>query len=260
MIHTLFPNKVYLDEVEHRYYDNLGNEYMSFSKLFKYTQKPFDADGISKFVAKANGTSQEAVLQEWKGKTENGTRIDNALELYAKTGQILDTDADIADLVKDVLKEYSKYHKCFEQVIVYSEEYKTAGAIDKLFLFSNRKDSNFGISDFKAFEDVYDKKTGKLKHTGEESLFVARGWMEPPFDYLPNTKYVKISFQLSYYATLFEELTGRKCKDLFIHLINPIDKTHKKIPVFYLKREVEYMLECNRDKIIKELTIEEEGF
>ena len=31
-------------------------------------------------------------------------------------------------------------------------------------------------------------------------------------DYLPNTKYVKISFQLSFYAYLFEQLTNHKCK------------------------------------------------
>ena len=183
------------------------------------------------------------MLNQWGGQTREGTRIDAALELYAKTGQILESDADIADLVKDVLAEYKIYNKCFEQLVVFNSEYRVAGSLDKLFLFSNRKDSAFGISDFKAFE--------------KDNLHEHRGWLNAPFDYLPNTKYVKISFQLSFYAHLFEELTGRKCKQLFIHLIDPKAKTFQKVPVMYMKREVMFALETFKEKILLDLSIEE---
>jgi len=218
---------------------------MGFSHFFKFIQKPFDAQAISRFVAKAQGQHQDEVLGKWDGQRDAGTRIDAALELYAQTGQILESDADISDLIKNVLTEYKDYHKCFEQLVVYDDDSRLAGSLDKLFLFSNRKDSAFGISDFKAFE--------------KDDLHKHRGWMNAPFDYLPDTKYTKISFQLSFYAHFFEKLTGRKCKQLFIHLIDPVNKTHQKIPVFYLKREVMFAIEHCKEMILAELNVEE-GF
>jgi hypothetical protein len=181
-LHTLYPNLVRLEPVEHKYYDSMGNQYVGFSKFYKFLSAPFDAKNISRFIAKATGESQDDLLNKWSGQTSEGTRIDAALELYAKTGQVLETDADISDLIKSVLAEYSEYNKTFEQLVVYNMEYRVAGLFDKAFLFSNRKDSAFGMSDFKAFE--------------KDDLHVHRGWLNAPFDYLPNTKYTKISFQL----------------------------------------------------------------
>ncbi len=148
--------------------------------------------------------------------------------------------------------EYINYHSTHEQLDVYSEYFRTAGRPDKLFLFTNRKDSPFGISDFKAFEDVLNTD-GTLKHTAEESLYIHRGWCKEGFSHLPNTKFTKISMQLSIYAYYFEGLTGRKCKELFIHLINATKKTHTKIYVPYLKRDVEHLLEVNKEDILKQL-------
>lgn len=257
-MHTLFPATVRLNQEDHTYTDNLGNYYISFSKFYKFICEPFDADSVSRFVAKGSGVEQAEVLDKWRGQTDEGTRIDNALELYAKTGQILVENEDIADMVKSINAEYAKYNKCYEQLVVYNKDYRVSGTLDKLFLFSNRKDSAFGISDFKAFDDKYDKD-GNFVHSNYEGLFVHRGWLLSPFDYLPNTKYTKISFQLSFYAHLFEELTGRKCKELFIHLANPKTKTHQKVPVMYMKREVMHALEYHKNKVMVELEMME-GF
>lgn len=257
-LHTLYPGEVYIDEKTHSYFDTLGNRHMSFSSFYKLMCEPFDADAISKFVARAGGISQEEVLNKWSKQTDEGTRIDKALELFAQTGQVLKENEDIADLVKSMTAEYDKYHKCYEQLVVYDKNYRTAGMPDKLFLFSNRKDSAFGISDFKAFEDKTDDE-GNITSTNYDELFKVRGWLNEPFNYLPNTKYTKISFQLSFYAHHFEELTGRKCKELFIHLANPKQKTHQKIPVMYMKREVMFALEHYKNKVMLELEMLE-GF
>ena len=120
MIHDLFPQKVRLFEDEHKYYHDNGDEYMSFSKLFTSLSPKFDSDRVSGYVAKNNGTTKETVLLDWQSRTAEGTRIDNALTLYAQTGQILETDRDIASIVKHVLKKYEGYHRCYEQVVVYS--------------------------------------------------------------------------------------------------------------------------------------------
>lgn len=238
-IHSLYPNKVRLDEEQHRYFDASGQEYIGFSSAFEFIHKKFDAHSISRFVAKAKGVSAQEVRDEWSSKTDNGTRIDKALELYAKSGQILKEDEDIAELVKSVLAEYKIYNSCYEQLVVYNEETRTAGSLDKLFIFSNRKDSAFGISDFKSFES--------------DNLHEHRGWLSAPFEHLPSTKYTKICFQLSYYAYHFELLTGKKCKSLFIHLIDPVNKTHQKIPVTYLKNDIKIFLESYKPFFLAKL-------
>lgn len=247
MIHNLFPNEVYLEPKEHKYFDSKGNQYISFSALYGKLVKKFDAEGISKLVSRANGKSADEVRQGWEQTAVNGTRIDKALELYAQTATILDSDEDLKQLVPQVLEKYKIYNKTFEQGVPYSKKYRVAGSWDKLSLTSNRKDSKFHLSDFKCFEKGYD------------SLFTvgSQPWLNHPFNHLPNTKFTKISFQLSFYAYLFEELTGRGCERLFIDLITPVfDKDHRLISyknevinTMYLKNDVKIFLETFKEDI-----------
>lgn len=251
-IHTLFPNKVYLDPVAHKYFDNEGLEYMGFSKLYGYLVPKFDSDGISRIMARNSGVSQEDIQAGWNKSTENGTRIDKALELYAQTATFLDGDSDIKELVIHVLDKYKNYSKTYEQGIPYDLDRRLAGSWDKLSLTSNRKDGRFHLSDFKCFEKGYD------------SLFKISGqsFLNEPFNHLSNNKYTKISFQLSYYAHLFEELTGRKCEKLFIDLITPTwnaDSTLKSfkneiVPIMYMKNDVKILLDYFKDRIINDMT------
>lgn len=246
-LHPLFPNLVCLDEETHTYTDAEGLEYMSFSRIVNEFLCPkFDGANISKHVAKSQGISADEVLGKWDKQRDEGTRIDNALTLYAQAGQILQSDADLEGLVKTVLAKYSKLNKTYEQVVVYNKEYRTAGSLDKLGIISNRKDSGFKIFDFKCFDGgmTYD-------HKGQK-------WFNAPFDYLINSRYNKISIQLSFYAYHLELLTGRKCEGLFIDLIKPIKEGDKVveykntiIPVSYQKYGVEMLLEMNKDKILR---------
>lgn len=245
MLHNLFPQRVHLDEVAHKYYHDNGDEYISFSKLYSFLSPKFEADAIAGYIAKRDDVRKDVIKAKWQKQTDEGTRIDNALTLYAQTGQILETDRDIAGIVRHVLEKYKDYNKCYEQVVVYSEKYRCAGSLDKLSILSNRKDSAFIISDFKRFEGgmSYDAK-------GEK-------WLSYPFDYLQNSKYVRISLQCSYYAYLFSELTGRKCDKLFCDMIIPIMEGGKVrgyknqvVPLMYMKLEVETMLEHFKGKIL----------
>jgi len=247
MIHNLFPNEVYLEPNEHKYFDSEGNQYISFSALYGKLVKKFDAVGISKLVSKSNGKSADEVRQGWEQTATNGKRIDKALERYAQMANFDKEDYDLHELVPAVLSKYKVYNKCFEQGVPYSKQYRVAGSWDKLSLTSNRKDSKFHLSDFKCFEKGYD------------SLFTVSGqpWLNAPFNHLPNTKFTKISFQLSFYAHLFEELTGRGCERLFIDLITPVfDKDHRLVSyknevvnTMYLKNDVKISLETIEDKI-----------
>ena len=245
MIHNLFPNEVYLEPNEHKYFDSEGNQYISFSVLYGKLVKKFDAD---KIAGQYRTKSKSEVLAMWNQTATNGTRIDKALEVYAQTAVISEDDSDLAKLIPDVLSKYKVYNSTYEQGVPYSKKYRVAGSWDKNSMVSNRKDSKFHLSDFKCFEKGYD------------SLFTIKGQscLNAPFDHLPNNKFTKISFQLSFYAHLFEELTGRKCEKLFIDLITPVfDENHKLIsyknevvPTMYLKNDIKIFLETFKEEIL----------
>jgi hypothetical protein len=252
MIHNLFPNEVYLEPTAHKYFDGQGNEYISFSALYGRLVKKFDADVISRNIARGTGECADDIQAGWNQKTLNGTRVDNALEVYAQTATLPEDDSDLLEMVQSVLAKYGVYHRTYEQVVVYSKEYRVAGSIDKSCIVSNRKDSRFHKGDFKCFEG------------GEEALYAvksAQKWLNPPFDHLPNNRYTKVSFQLSFYSTLFEELTGRKCERQFIDLIIPkwdkynklVSFENKVIPIQFIKHDIKLFLETFKDDILDQL-------
>lgn len=259
MIHNLFPNEVYLEPNEHKYFDSEGNQYISFSALYGKLVKKFDANAIAGHIARNSNKSKEEIIGEWSNKTNSGTRIDKALELYAQTATFIESDDDLKKMVPEVLSKYKVYDKCFEQGIPYSKKYRVAGSWDKLSIVSNRKDSRFHLSDFKSFEDRKNDD-GSIKMTGYDSLFSLDSsdkWLNEPFNHLPNNKYTKISFQLSFYSVLIEELTGRKCERLFIDLIVPtyddkgrvVSYVNHVVPVTYLKNDVKIFLETFKEDI-----------
>jgi len=251
-MHTLFPNKVFLDKEAHRYYDNTGLEYMSFSKLYGFLTEKFDVENVSFHYANKHGMTQEDVKAKWKKQTDEGTRLDAALKRFSQTGQILIEDADLKDTIIMVSEKYSKYYSSYGDLVIYNEKYRTAGEIDRLCLVSNRKACNFIISDFKRFES---------DSTGLQDIKGNKKWLEWPFDYLPATKHTKITFQASYYAYHFELLTGRRCERLFIDTIIPvkdkggktIDVRNEVVPLIYMKHDVERLLDHCKDMILSEL-------
>lgn len=245
-LHALFPERVKLDEKSHRYFHDNSNEHLSFSKFFGFLtgEKP-DFEKLAGFVAKRDGGTPETVMAKWKSQTDEGTRIDKALELYAQTGQILIEDVDLKPLIEKVLSKYKDYKKCFEQVVVYNEEYRTAGSLDKLCLLSNLKTSKFHMNDFKCFE-------GGMSYVPK-----GQAWLNYPLNHLPNSKYIKICLQLSYYSWHLEQLTGMKCEAQFIDMIKPIKDggkvtgySNSLIPAPYLKMEVEAVLKAFKPQIL----------
>src|SRR3990167_285375 len=256
MLPELFPPILTMNEVEHKYYDSAGNEYMGFSAIYdEFLVTRFDAKKIAYFAGGKNETGMIAKLDEWDEKRESGIRIDKALTEYAKTG--VTEEKDFEDAVKLILEGYSKYS--YEQLICYNENYKIAGTLDKMTLSINRKDSKFTISDFKGFEDVLNTD-GTLKYKYDETLFVNRGWLKEPFSHLPKSKFTKISIQLSLYAYMVEQLTGKRCDGLFIHVIDPQSCKvggkirDKRIQINYLKHDIQILLETFKDQIKERLT------
>lgn len=246
-MHDLFPEKVRLDQESHKYTHDNGDEYVGFTKVFEYISKPFFR-GVAKKVAANENISVTEVQERWDGQRDEGSRIDDVLTHYCQTGEL--KDEKMKGAVEQILSHYKGYHKTYEQLVVYNEEYRTATAIDKLVACSNRKDGLCEIGDFKCFEKM--------------DLFSGTGWLKEPFAHLPDTKFIKTAFQLSYGALHFEMLTGRKCKKLFIHMIQPSTiyneiVNQQIIQVPYLKTDVIKLLEMNKENILNDLTPKEQN-
>lgn len=242
----LFPAKVTLHEESHKYYDERGEEYLSFSSIYEFISDKFDAKKIAYF---AGGKSEEgmiAKLDEWDKQREEGVRIDEALTRWLKNGEIRKEHKDIE---LDILQLGIVYPTVrFPQTTVYCTDYRTAGTSDNICLTSNRKDSKLIISDTKCYEKM------------ETDLYEGRKWLKPPFDHLPDSKFIKTAMQCSYYGYHAEKLTGKKVKELFIHLIQPSTcknggkVNHKKIILPYLKNDIMILLETFKDQIKEKLT------
>lgn len=251
MSHTLFPQLVKLNEETHKYFDASGQEYIGFSRFSSLLGLgDFEAkkDMIAYVTAKSQDVDKSVILDKWDQQRDAGTRIDKALEVCVPfKGYIPDEYADIAEIIKSVLKEYESFgDNTYEQLLVHNAHYRVAGAIDKCCFTSSRKDSSFHLSDFKCFDK------------GVEDLYLARGWFGIPFKHWPKTKYLKIATQLSFYAFQLEELTGKRCSGLWIHLIHPTTGTHQKIPVPYLRNDIIIALETHKEAILEMVTPKDE--
>lgn len=247
-IHSLFPNLVRLTEDTHQYFDSQGKEYMSFSRFKnEFITEKFNKEMIAKMTAKRDGIEAADVIADWDSRRDAGTRTDKALEIYSLTGKLPSEYADLEEIVKLVLSKYKHYNVCYEQVVVYSKEFRTAGSIDKTCIISNRKTSGFHLGDFKQFDNgmSYEPKGTK--------------WMNVPFDHMVNSKWNGITCQLSFYAYHLEQLTGRKCERLFVDMIKPIKDAKGNmisyenyvIPIQYIKPQIEYALNKHKDKILE---------
>lgn len=239
-MHTLFPNKVTLEPVSHKYYHQNGDQYLSVSALLKMLGEKFEDTPA---YARADEETRAKWKQIGKESAGHGTRIHEALELFNKTGQILIENAHLEEPIKSIIGEYKDYHTTHDEVCLYNEKYRVAGTTDKICILSNRKDSEVDLADF---------KTNNRK--GIEFFNAYKKRLYAPFDHLQDCNYVKYSFQLSTYAYFFEKLTGRKVRQLFIHFIPASDMMkHQKIPVMYMKNDVKLLLEHSRHKILSEL-------
>lgn len=236
----LYNEKVTLNQENHTYTDKEGLVYMGFSSFYnEFLFKKFDAEFMAGRIALASdgATSRNEVLEKWEAAKDLGCYYDKALEECAENEMCFYKYPEIEAEIKSILKEYDHLWKCFQQKVVYNEHYRIAGSPDKFGLTSNRKDGSFEMSDFKVFQ--------------KDDLHIARGWLNEPLNHLPATKFIKIALQLSFYAFQLEELLGKRCKALYIHLIDPVLKSNRKVYVPYMKNDILLCLETFQATILE---------
>lgn len=231
---------VILDHDSHIYTNtDTGEQYTSVTTFIGGYKKPFDKDKWSKVVAEREGTTQEQILNKWSEITitaqNRGTNVHLVMENYIKTNKIQKGFEELVDsFVKKTTGIITPNSKILSEELLYSHEYKLAGMSDLIVENNNI----FYVLDFKT-----NKKYNFVNKYNE--------YFFEPIDYLQQCEFNTYTIQLSIYAYMHEQLTGKKCGGLKVFYLREFkDKTFwQEIPSPYMKASVIDML---KDKKFKE--------
>lgn len=231
---------VVFTEEDHRYTNpETGEDYISATTLLGKYKPVFQKDKYSKRVAEREGVEQETILNHWKNLTsiacDRGSGIHEAVENYIKDGNWDDNYDEILLTFQDLFERVGSNNEIRSEVILWNDDYKIAGMTDIL------------IEEDKYFR-IWDIKTNKRIRT--TNTFREDKFLKEPIDFLPNCEYSVYSLQLSLYAYLYELLSGKKCIELKIIHIKPINKflpnEDKKVEIYnspYLKTDIHNIIE-----------------
>lgn len=225
---------------------------ISATSLIETYAQEFDSDSISQKVAEKEGITQKEVLDKWKKENEfscvKGSHIHLKSQAYWKNedykldyNKIPDTidkerlkkEYDI--MSKQAINFYNDYKDMYDMIqdefIVWSKEFDIAGSIDGIMY--NKYTQQCCILDFKSnkdlqFESKYHKK------------------MKVPLHKLDDVNGQHYYIQLSIYKYLIEKYTNIKIDELFIVYFNINANNYEIIPIPYMEKEVEEILENRR--------------
>ncbi len=238
-MHELYEEKVTLEPISHTYRDTSGRIYESLSRVRGCIKEDFKSDYLSKLTAQKRGISQEEVLGEWKATakvaTDHGTKVHLALENYANTAKIEAEHEHLRPMVLAVNALYKDYHAVYQEKTLYDEEYGIAGTADTICVTTRSKNSILDISDFKTGgKGIYYESKYKKYLLGE-------------FSHIQDTNYYDYSLQLSCYAMMLSNLTGRKIGKLSIIYIPPENPlAFRIIPVPFLLNDARLLFNTYR--------------
>lgn len=245
---------VYIKKETHQYFDSVGTQYTSVSKVLDGIEEKFDPN-IAYHVAgkgKYAGMTPQQVLKAWDKNrdkaADHGTRIHDAIENYTKYFKIEEGNEDLEAMLKAITREYIDYKTTHAEAILFSPRLAAlgtyvAGTTDRVL-----------IPKPKGYFDVEDYKTNISKgiyyHSDKNKYFYS------PVDHLSHCNFNRYALQMSIYAIMVEELTGMKCRKMWLTFIpedNPLD--YRKIPVNFLKTDALAVLNAFHEKNISKPTI-----
>jgi len=215
------------DPVRHQYKNDFTGElYTSVTTLLGKYKKPFDSVTAAERVAKREGKTVETVLAEWKtlntASQEYGTLIHSIIEDYNKEQKIRKGYEDlitsynalgILDVWNDTL---------YSEKLLHLHSYKLAGTAD---IIRDEGKGGFSIFDIKT-----NKKFNFFSQYNERLL--------SPLDHLTACEFTSYSLQLSLYALMYQNLTGRHLNQLGIFYYDRESLSFKYYPVVYMRTDV----------------------
>lgn len=227
------------DEANHKYHNEFGQEYISVTTFLNTFKKPFDVEKHAARMAEKNNTTSEAIKATWKALTveaqEKGKSFHKAMEEYIKFGEV---DENYADLIRSLNKASDgfKANKKTAEGLLWNDAARIAGTADLVL----ENDTDFYILDFKT-----NKKFNFFNSFGEKLL--------APLDFLDYCEFTIYSLQLSLYAYMKQQLTGKHCKGLkVLYLtINTYNNSRywREIPMIYCKDTIEKLVQHRKVEI-----------
>lgn len=235
--------KINLEPKTHTYTSEKGVKYKSVSALIEQFVPFFDFEQKSYDYSLKYGLPVEEVRSNWKEKNKKSTifghKIHSNIENLLTEKKTEHPDPIYDQILKEVSKFNTKGAELLTEQIIHSEEYKVAGTSD---LIVQRK-SDFDIIDFKTNKKI------KIENPFNEFLIY-------PVQHLQNSEYFKYALQLSLYALMNENLTGKKAYRLIMFWFkrkNPEDYeslagSWVRYSIPYLKEEAKLVLEYGAGK------------
>jgi hypothetical protein len=224
------------DPVTHTYKNtSTGAPYTSVTTLLGKYEKPFEADLLAARVAKREGSTPEEVKEKWRinnvESQEYGKKIHKAIENYLKTGSAIGDSKDIVEAYVCMGLVTSDDNVLSEEIL-YSHRYRIAGTADIVKLENKGTFSVFDIKTNKVI-NLYSKYGDFLLH---------------PLEHLTSAEYTRYGLQLSLYAFIYSEMTGRVLNQLGIQHYDRQTKSFRFYPVPYLKTDIVNLLEHYANK------------
>ena len=221
------------DEANHTYTNTeTGELYISTTTLLGKYHPEFDAPAMAARVARRDGVSTQLVLDTWeeiKNKAcAKGSMIHNFMEDYLKKGiKPGDKLPWLFDEYDRIIKEQVfRPTKTHSEIVLWNHDAKVAGMADV-------------IIDAGKYFYVVDFKTNK--RFDRESRF--NEYFHPPLDHLSVCEFNSYALQLSTYAYMYEPLTKKKLKKMFVLYLRPELKTFEVIPMNYMRAEIQALFE-----------------
>lgn len=217
---------VVFDADKHTYFNpETKRFYTSVSTLISLYKEKFDQKKHAERVAKREGVPTKEIIERWAKNTQDacdrGQDIHTLFENYIKY-DIVD-DIETIKLLAPVFDK-NDYIKINSEFMVYHDEYEIAGTSD-LICDVDRE-----------YFDVLDFKTNK-KFTFFNKY---KQHLKTPLNHLQQCQYNDYSIQLSLYAYLYSNLTGKKVRKLGVLYYNGVQ--FSLYPVPYLFWDVSVLL------------------
>lgn len=240
-------NRVTFDEALHEYKNPRGRKYTSATTLVGKFKQPFDSIAVSEAYAKKHGNTPEHWRKQWASITQHacarGTKFHKTKEkiMLETTGIIHNNTAfpvvDINKFTEPNIDYSTLPDGIYPELLLWNHYWEMAGLADIVTI----EGDYFDIDDYKTNKKI---DTSSYKHykTGHKM-------MKFPIQHLQDCNFIHYSIQLSIYAYMLEQLTGKTARRLTFHhhppaLDNPDDIQEEGIcyEVTYLKKEVLAML------------------
>ena len=216
----------------------------------------FDELGMAEKSAIKNNKSVQEILDEWHYKRdfscEKGTDGHNYSQHLWSGNKYEMLKFDMSDeyyqsvfkihrQAENFYRDYKEHlEHLFDELPIGSEEFNIASCCDHLFY--NKLTGGLVLVDYKTNTDIYkDKKY-------YENARKKPPKMKIPLQHLEDLTITHYYIQLSIYKFLIEKYTGLKVDEMFIVYMSENIENYEIIPIPYLKKEVEEILE-NRRKL-----------